>query len=277
LRTLFGEERGYAITRRKNVARQQAIWRYCQKYPKVARRIIRHINVKMLPDGYPVDEHFNPPYDPWDQRVCASPNGDFFRAIREGKASVVTDRVASFTETGVLLESGRTLEADVIVTATGLNVQFLGGISLIVDGQPVRPSDTIAYKGMMLSGVPNLAYAIGYTNSAWTLKVGLVCEHFCRLLARMDDHGDDTARAVFADPAMPTRPSLDFGAGYVQRAVDRLPRQGDRPPWQTSLNYTRDAKLLRHMPVENPDLYFSRSAALTTSSTAHEREARESA
>jgi cation diffusion facilitator CzcD-associated flavoprotein CzcO len=222
----------------------------------------------MLPEGYPVDEHFNPPYDPWDQRLCATPDGDLFRAIREDKASVVTDRISTFTETGVLLESGRTLEADIIVTATGLNVQFLGGMALIVDGQPVRLADTIAYKGMMLSGVPNLAYAIGYTNSAWTLKVGLVCEHFCRLLARMDAHGDDTARPVPADPAMPTRPFLDFGAGYVQRAVDLLPRQGDRPPWRTSLNYNSDAKVLRHLPVEDPDLHFSRSAAHTTSSTA---------
>ena len=181
---------------------------------------------------------------------------------------MVTDRITTFTETGVLLESGRTLEADIIVTATGLNVQAMGGMALIVDGQPVRLADTIAYKGMMLSGVPNFAYAMGYTNSAWTLKVGLVCEHFCRLLARMDAHGDDIARPVPANPAMPTRPFLDLGAGYVQRAIDHLPRQGDRPPWRTSLTYAADVKLLRHLPVEDTDLHFSRSAALTASSTA---------
>jgi monooxygenase len=268
LRTLLGDERGYAVTRRKNILRQQAIWRFCQKYPKAARRLIRHFNVKMLPEGYPVDEHFNPPYGPWDQRLCAAPNGDLFRAIREGKASVVTDRITTFTEDGVLLESGRTLEADIIVTATGLNVQAMGGMTLTVDGQPVRLGDTIAYKGMMLSGVPNFAYAIGYTNSSWTLKVGLLCEHFCRLLARMDAHGDDIARPVPADPAMPTRPFLDFGAGYIQRAIDRLPRQGDRPPWRTSLHYAGDVKLLRQLPVEDPDLHFSRSAARSTSDTA---------
>jgi monooxygenase len=265
LSALLGEERGYAVTRRKNIFRQQAIWRFCQRHPKAARRLIRHYNVKMLPAGYPVDEHFNPPYDPWDQRLCAAPNGDLFRAIREGKASVVTDRIREFTETGVLLESGRTIEADIIVTATGLNVQAMGGMTLTVDGEPVRLADTIAYKGMMLSGVPNFAYAIGYTNSSWTLKVGLLCEHFCRLLARMDAHGDDIARPVPADPAMPTRPFLDFGANYIQRAIDQLPRQGDRPPWRTSLNYAADVKLLRHLPVEDADLHFSRSSARATS------------
>jgi cation diffusion facilitator CzcD-associated flavoprotein CzcO len=194
--------------------------------------------------------------------MCIAPDGDLFRAIGEGKASVVTDRIATFTETGVLLESGRSIEADIIVTATGLNVQAMGGIALTVDGEPVRLADTIAYKGMMLSGVPNFAYAIGYTNSSWTLKVGLLCEHFCRLLARMDAHGDDIALPV-ADPAMATRPLLDFGAGYVQRAISQLPRQGDRAPWLTSLNYASDVKLLRRLPVEDPDLHLRRSAALT--------------
>jgi cation diffusion facilitator CzcD-associated flavoprotein CzcO len=262
LRTVLGEERGFAATRRLNVARQQWMWRFCQKHPKAARRLIRRFNMKLLPEGYPVDEHFNPPYGPWDQRMCIAPDGDLFRAIGEGKASVVTDRIATFTETGVLLESGRSIEADIIVTATGLNVQAMGGIALTVDGEPVRLADTIAYKGMMLSGVPNFAYAIGYTNSSWTLKVGLLCEHFCRLLARMDAHGDDIALPV-ADPAMATRPLLDFGAGYIQRAISQLPRQGDRAPWLTSLNYASDVKLLRRLPVEDPDLHLRRSAALT--------------
>jgi monooxygenase len=268
LRTLLGEERGSAVTRRMNIARQQWIWRFCQKHPKAARRFIRRLNVKMLPEGYPVDEHFNPPYGPWDQRLCIVPDGDLFRAIRKGNASVVTDRIATFTETGVLLESGRALAADIIVTATGLNVQVMGGIALSVDGEPVRLADTIAYKGMMLSGVPNFAYAIGYTNSSWTLKVGLLCEHFCRLLARMDAHGDDIARPVPADAAMPTRPLLDFGAGYVQRAISQLPRQGDRQPWLTSVNYASDVRLLRRRPVEDPDLQFSSSAVHAVSSPA---------
>jgi monooxygenase len=267
LRSLLGEERGFAVTRRLNIARQQWVWRFCQKHPKAARRLIRRFNVKMLPEGYPVDEHFKPPYDPWDQRMCIAPDGDLFRAIGEGTASVVTDRITTFTENGVLLESGQTLEADIIVTATGLNVQAMGGIALTVDGQPVRLADTIAYKGMMLSGVPNFAYAIGYTNSSWTLKVGLLCEHFCRLLARMDASGDDIACPVPADPAMATRPLLDFAAGYVQRALDQLPRQGDRAPWLTSLNYAADVKLLLKLPVDDPDLHLRRSAAHTLAQT----------
>jgi cation diffusion facilitator CzcD-associated flavoprotein CzcO len=264
LRRWFGEERGYALTRRKNIAQQRAIWSFCQKHPKAARRLIRRVNARQLPEGYAVDEHFNPPYDPWDQRLCAVPDGDLFRAIREGTASVVTDRIATFTETGVLLESGRELEADVVVTATGLDVQAFGGVRLTVDGTPVHLPETVAYKGMMLSGVPNLAFAIGYTNSSWTLKIGLLCEHFCRLLAHMDAHGYDVCRPEVADPGMPTRPFLDFAAGYIRRAVDQLPRQGDRMPWLTSMDYHSDVKLLRADSVLDPELHFSRAAVRET-------------
>jgi cation diffusion facilitator CzcD-associated flavoprotein CzcO len=264
LRRWFGEERGYALTRRKNIAQQRAIWSFCQKHPKAARRLIRRVNAKQLPAGYAVDEHFNPPYDPWDQRLCAVPDGDLFRAIRAGQASVVTDRIAGFDETGIRLASGGHLEADVVVTATGLTVQAFGGIAITVDGEPVTLSETVAYKGMMLSGVPNLAFAIGYTNSSWTLKIGLLCEHFCRLLAHMDAHGYDVCRPEPADPDMPTRPFLDFAAGYIQRAVDRLPRQGDRRPWLTSMDYSADVKLLRADGVLDPELHFSRVAARET-------------
>jgi cation diffusion facilitator CzcD-associated flavoprotein CzcO/pimeloyl-ACP methyl ester carboxylesterase len=257
LRKAFGDDRGYALTRRKNIAQQRAIWLFCQKHPKVARRLIRRINAKELPEGYPVDEHFNPPYNPWDQRVCVVPDGDLFRAIRDGEASVVTDRITTFTERGLLLESGRELEADIVVTATGLNVHALGGIALTVDGTEVSLPDKVAYKGMMLSGVPNFAFAVGYTNSSWTLKVGLLCEHFCRLLAHMDTHGYTECRPEVADPAMPTRPFLNFDAGYITRVVDQLPRQGDRMPWLTSMDYHSDVKLLRSGEVADPELHFS--------------------
>jgi cation diffusion facilitator CzcD-associated flavoprotein CzcO len=261
LRRVLGEERAYPLIRRKNIAKGRLIWRFCQRHPDRARALIRWVNTKQLPAGYPVDEHFNPPYGPWDQRLCAVPDGDLFRAIREGTAEVVTDRVATFTETGIRLESGRELTADVIVTATGLNVQAFGGIAVTVDGQPVRLADTVAYKGMMLSGVPNLAFSIGYTNSSWTLKVGLLCEHFTRLLGHMDDGGYDTCRPELGDPDMPTRPFLDFAAGYVRRAVDQLPRQGDRMPWLTSMDYRTDVALLRADGVVDPELHFSRAAA----------------
>ena len=256
LRRILGDERGYAVTRRKNILQQGLIWSFCKRYPNAARKLIRWLNTKQLPEGFPVDEHFNPPYNPWDQRMCAVPDGDLFRSIRDGQASIVTDRIATFTETGLLLESGQELEADVIITATGLNVQPFGGIPLEVDGKPVKLAETVAYKGLMLSGVPNFAYAIGYTNSSWTLKIGLLCEHLCRLMAHMDEQGYDVCRPEVADASMPTRPFLDFAAGYVQRVVDQLPRQGDRMPWRTSMNYLDDVKLLRADAVTDPELHF---------------------
>ncbi|MFI6937781.1 flavin-containing monooxygenase [Streptomyces sp. NPDC050418] len=261
MKKYLGERRGYALARRKNIAQQRVVWSFCRKYPKAARRLIRWVNTRQLPDGYPVDKHFNPPYDPWDQRLCAVPDGDLFRAIRKGRASVVTDRIARFTEQGISLESGQELAADVVVTATGLNVQAFGGMRLTVDGSEIEPADTLAYKGMMLSGVPNFAYAIGYTNSSWTLKIGLLCEHFCRLLAHMDHHAHTVCRPEPSDPGMPTRPFLDFGAGYIRRAVDGLPRQGDRMPWLTSMDYRDDVKLLRSGRVADPELRFTRAAA----------------
>jgi cation diffusion facilitator CzcD-associated flavoprotein CzcO len=267
LNKCLGPHRGYALTRRKNIAQQRLIWVLCRRYPKAARRFIRWVNTKQLPAGYPVDEHFNPPYDPWDQRLCAVPDGDLFKAIRAGTASVVTDRISTFTESGVRLASGRVLEADIIVTATGLNVQAFGGVHVTVDGREIRLADTVAYKGMMLSGIPNLAYAVGYTNSSWTLKVGLLCEHFCRLLAHMDASGYDICRPEVADPAMATRPFLDFGAGYVQRVVDELPRQGDRMPWLTSMDYHSDVKLLRADGVDDPELHFSPVASPSAADT----------
>jgi monooxygenase len=255
-RRVLGEERGYALTRRKNIAQQRAIWQFCQRFPGAARKLIRTVNAKQLPEGYPVDEHFNPPYDPWDQRLCAVPDGDLFRAIRGGRASVVTDRISTFTETGILLESGRELEADIIITATGLNLQLFGGMRLSIEGRPVDQSETVVYRGMMLSGVPNFAIAIGYTNSSWTLKIGLLCEYFCRLLAHMDQHGHDAVWAV-ADPDLETRPLLDFGAGYVQRSLADLPKQGPAAPWLMSMSYHEDRRLLRDGGVVDEHLHFS--------------------
>ncbi|TNM69667.1 alpha/beta fold hydrolase [Streptomyces sp. NP160] len=254
LRRWFGDERGAALTRRKNIAKQRAVWRFSQEHPRAARAVYRRVVTKALPEGYDIGTHFDPPYDPWDQRVCASPSGDLFAAIRSGRASVVTDRIATFDATGVRLVSGERLEADVIVTATGLAVQIFGGTRITVDGEVVVLPERLAYKGMMLSGVPNLAFAIGYTNSSWTLKVGLLCEHFVRLLRHMREHGYDTARPVPSDPDMPTRPYLDFAAGYIQRAVGELPRQGSRPPWTTSMDFHSDVALLREGSVVDPEL-----------------------
>jgi monooxygenase len=255
-RRLLGEERGYALTRRKNILADRAVWQFCGRFPRAARRLIRRMNAKLLPEGFPVDEHFNPPYNPWEQRLCVVPDGDLFTAISDGHASVVTDRIATFTETGILLESGRELEADIIVTATGLTMQLLGSIELTIEGRPVDVSESVVYRGMMLSGVPNFALAFGYTKSSWTLKIDMLCDYFCRLLAYMDAHGYDTAWAV-ADPDLPTRPMMDFSAGYVQRALDTLPRQGPGAPWLMSSNDYDDRLLLTGSEVVDEHLHFA--------------------
>jgi cation diffusion facilitator CzcD-associated flavoprotein CzcO len=260
---VLGDRRGYALTRRKNIVKQRAVYQFCQTFPGPARKLIRHLNARKLPEGYPVDTHFNPSYNPWDQRLCAVPDGDLFAAITDGNASVVTDRIATFTETGIQLASGEHLDADIIVTATGLNLQMFGGVSLAVDGEQVDFAKTFAYKGMMLSGVPNFAFAVGYTNSSWTLKVGLLCEHFCRLLTHMDANGFDTARAETDDPEMQGRPLLDFSAGYVKRALDLMPKQGDGAPWTMSSSYTSDVKLLRSDSVLDPNLRFTTADRVT--------------
>lgn len=273
LRRLLGDQRAYPIIRQKNIVQQQVVYQLCQRFPRASRRVIRALNKRQLPKGYPVDTHFNPPYDPWDQRLCVVPNGDLFRAIRSGNASIATDGIERFDETGVLLQSGEHLDADIIITATGLNVQPFGGVPLTVDGRDIDLHETLAYKGFMLSGVPNLAFAIGYTNSSWTLKIGMLCEQFCRMLSLMDSRGADTVEPV-ADEGQETRPFLDFGAGYIQRAIDYLPKQGDHAPWETSLSYWQDRKLLKGSPVaDDANLRITSSArAAGSAQTAGETE-----
>lgn len=259
LQRVLSAERAYRITRRMNIARQRLIYDLSQRHPYLVRRLIRLINKRMLPAGYPVDVDFNPHYNPWDERLCAVRDGDLFKAIREGRASVVTAHIARFTERGILLDTGTELEADVIVTATGLNLLAFGGVHLTVDGADVEFHDALAYKSMMLSGVPNFAFAFGYTNSSWTLKVDLVCEHLCRMLAHMDSRGFDTVVPVADDPTLVRRPLLDFHAGYVRRAVDLFPQRGSHGPWTLEMSYAADRSRLRNGPVEDPALRFSTS------------------
>jgi cation diffusion facilitator CzcD-associated flavoprotein CzcO len=220
------------------------------------KRIIRATQRKWLSEAY-IDEHFTPPYNPWDQRLCAVPDADLFEVLRKGRASVVTDRIETFTETGIRLAGGRELEADIIVTATGLDLLALGGIELSVEGEPVDMASTLVYKSMMLSDVPNFAFAVGYTNSSWTLKVDLVCEHMCRLMTYMDQRGWDAVVPHNDDPTVETRPLLDFGAGYVLRAVDQFPRQGSKGPWQVAMSYKADRRNLLEAPVQDAALRFS--------------------
>lgn len=250
-------ELGHRLARQMNIRRQRLSWLFCRKYPRAARWLLRRLNLRFLPEGFDVDTHFNPPYDPWDQRLCIVPDADFFTALGSGRASIVTGPVAAFTPRGVRMESGEEVPADVIVTATGLNLQLFGGADLRVDGAPVDPADRLVFKGMMLDGVPNFAFAVGYTNSSWTLKVGLLCQHFCRLLDLMERKGWAVAVAQRPAGKIRTRPLLDFGAGYVQRSIKRLPRQGEAPPWEMTFDYIEDARLLRRGPVEDPALEFS--------------------
>jgi cation diffusion facilitator CzcD-associated flavoprotein CzcO len=250
----------YDLTRRKNIWQQKTVYRLSRTRPRLVRRLLRAGVKRQLPDGYPVDTHFNPKYNPWDQRLCAVPNGDLFKALSKGTASIVTDRIETFTEKGIRLVSGAELEADVVVTATGLDLLAFGGIQLSVDGEDVHLPDHVVYKAMMLSDVPNFAFAIGYTNSSWTLKVDIVCEFLTRLLGEQDRTGTDTCIPHNADPSMDTRPLLDFGAGYVQRAVHAFPRQGTRGPWQLAMSYAADVKNLRKGPVQDPELRFERRA-----------------
>jgi monooxygenase len=254
----------YDLTRRKNIWLQKTVYRLSRNRPQLVRRLLLAGVKRQLPEGYPVDTHFNPSYNPWDQRLCAVPDGDLFTALRKGTASIVTDRIETFTEKGIKLVSGAELEADVVVTATGLDLLVFGGIALTVDGEDVNLPDTLVYKAMMLSDVPNFAFAIGYTNSSWTLKVDIVCEFLTRLIGHADRLGADTCVAHNDDAAMETRPLLDFGAGYVQRAVHAFPRQGTYGPWQLAMSYATDVKNLRKGPVEDPALRFEHRAGRAT-------------
>jgi monooxygenase len=227
------------------------------------KSMLRKAAVKQLPDGYAVDTHFAPSYNPWDQRMCLIPDGDLFTAIRDGRASVVTDHIDTFTESGIRLKSGAELDADVVISATGLNLLAIGGMQLEVDGRTVDLSETVSYKGMMLSGVPNFAWTIGYTNASWTLKADLVAEYVSRLLKHMDQH-DYAAVTPDAEGATATNPFLDLASGYVARSVTELPKQGDRAPWRLHQNYVRDVRLLRRGPIDD-DVVFTAVPANRTS------------
>lgn len=254
LTKLLGAERGYAATRVKNIWLERAIVKGLRTFPNAGRRMIRHANIKRLPKGFDVDKHFNPPYKPWDQRLCAAPDGDFFAAISSGAASVVTDSILRFSKRGIVLKSGEELEADIIVTATGLNMRLFGGMPIVVDGQPVDIAESIAYRGMLLSGIPNWAMAIGYTTSSWTLKVSLMCRYFIDLVRHMDANGYDRVVPV-AIEGMERRPVMDLQSGYAKRGAKVLPKQGTAAPWQSCMSYQEDAKALRG-PVADENLRF---------------------
>ncbi|HZB55157.1 MAG TPA: NAD(P)/FAD-dependent oxidoreductase [Reyranella sp.] len=248
----------YGLTRWKNVLLGMYFYQLCKRRPDRAKALIlKGVRYFLGPD-YDIEKHFTPRYNPWDQRLCLVPDADLFRAIRAKQVSVVTDQIESFTETGIRLKSGSELEADLVVTATGLALQLLGGMTVQVDGKAINPADTLAYKGMMYSDMPNFAVVSGYTNASWTLKADLVCEYVCRLLNHMQKNGLRQCTPRLDDPDMERLPWVDFSSGYIQRAADKFPKQGARRPWRLHQNYAMDLMSLRYGSVRDKAMVFSR-------------------
>jgi cation diffusion facilitator CzcD-associated flavoprotein CzcO len=244
-----------SLMRWKNVFLAMAVYNYCRKFPDRAKKLLVTQAERALRGKSDV-KHFTPKYAPWDQRLCFVPDGDLFRAVREGRASVVTDHIDTFTEKGIRLKSGEELEADLVVTATGLNLKVLGGLELTVDGERVDVSTKMAYKGLMCSDVPNVAFAIGYTNASWTLKCDLTSEYVCRLLNYMDEHGY-TQCVPRRDPKVAAIPLIDFSSGYVTRSIGKFPKQGSVKPWRLYQNYLLDRITMRRTRLDDRAMEFS--------------------
>lgn len=258
LRRHVPESLAYGLTRWKNVLLGMLLFQMSRRRPSVVKDfVLKGVRQELGPD-YDIGKHFTPRYNPWDQRMCLVPDADLFQVIKQGRASVVTDHIDTFTQTGIKLKSGEELVADVIVTATGLVLELLGGMEVNVDGRPIELGKSLSYKGMMYSDVPNLASCFGYTNASWTLKADLTCAYICRLLNFMDARGFVQATPRNHDPDMKTQPALDFSSGYVQRGIARFPRQGVRAPWKLYQNYALDILSLKFGSVEDEAMEFSR-------------------
>ena len=248
----------YSLTRWKNVLLGQLLYTLSRQRPELVKKLILTQAQRSLGSSCNVHEHFRPSYNPWDQRLCLVPDADLFKVIRKGKASVVTDHIESFTRQGIRLKSGKELPADVVVTATGLDLLAFGGIQFSMDARPVELNKCLSYKGMMLSGVPNLAYTFGYTNASWTLKADLTCEYVCRLLNHMRKLRADRCVAV-GDPNVQAEPLLDLSSGYVQRSLNKFPSQGDKKPWKLYQNYILDIFALRNGNVDDGVVRFEKA------------------
>ena len=249
----------YNLTRLRKVLFQQFFFRLARSRPaKTKERLLALIREQLGPD-YDMETHFTPSYNPWEQRLCLVPDNDMFIAIREGRASIVTDHIERFTEKGLKLKSGRELEADIIVTATGLNLRMMGGAELFVDGAKVDPGKCYAYKGAMLSDVPNLAFVFGYTNASWTLRADLICEYVSRIVNYLDEHGLASATPHFGEGAHTDKPFVDFSSGYFQRVKDMLPKQTTKAPWKQNQSYAHDLMDLRFGALEDGALQFKRA------------------
>ena len=258
LSAILPQNLAYKITRAKNIAYSAYVYNAAQKKPKKMKALLRKMALKDLGKDYDVDTHFNPSYNPWDQRLCVVPNSDMFVAIRQGRADVVTNTIDCFTQSGIMLSDGQKLEADIIITATGIEVIAFGEMSVSVDGADVPPQETFGYKGMMFSSVPNMTSVFGYTNASWTLRADLISRYMCRLINYMDERGVDIAMPT-APQGMARRPWIDFQAGYIQRVIHLLPSQGDRSPWTNIQNYKRDKKLMGSDPIDDGAIVFSKA------------------
>jgi cation diffusion facilitator CzcD-associated flavoprotein CzcO len=248
----------HSIARWKSILLNMYFYNLARRRPAYTKEAILQMVQKELGPEYDVNTHFAPRYNPWDQRLCLVPNADLFAAIKSGKVSVVTDHIVTFTETGIRLRSGQELTADIIVTATGLTLKLMSGMQLVVDGVPVELSHTMSYKGMMYNDIPNLASALGYINASWTLKCELTAEYVCRLLNYLDQHGYTQCTPRRRDASIAAAPVLDLASGYVQRAIDTLPRQGSRKPWKIYQNYVRDLLSVRFSRVNDGTMEFTR-------------------
>lgn len=255
LRSMLPNRAAYAITRWKNVLLGMFFYNLSRKRPAVMKGLIAKGVKKNLGEEI-ATEHFKPNYNPWDQRLCLVPDADLFNSIKEGKATVVTDHIETFTPNGIRLESGKHLDADIIVTATGLVMKIMAGMKLVVDGETVDMSKKFAYKGMMFSDIPNLASALGYTNASWTLKCDLTAQYVCRMLKFMNEKNYAICTPKLNDPTVERVPVVDFNSGYIQRAINTLPSQGSKTPWRLHQNYVKDLKMLRYGKLDDEAIEF---------------------
>lgn len=254
----------HVVNRWKAIAMATGQYQLARKFPAMFKKALKDMATRRLPDGFDYEKHFSPRYNPWDERVCLAPNGDFFKTIKAGKADVVTDTIATFTETGITLGSGEELQADIIITATGLNMQLFGGATATRNGEPIDLTKSMTYKGLMLSGVPNMAITFGYTNASWTLKADLVSEFICRVLNYMDANGFDRVEPQHPGDSIDEEPFMDFTPGYFRRAMDTLPKSGSEAPWKLKQNYFFDLRLIRHGKVDEDSLHFTKHRAPVT-------------
>jgi len=244
LRRFLPSKLAYGLTRFRNVLLGLFFFQLARRRPKLVKRALLRQVARLVGREY-TDEHFTPSYNPWDQRICLVPNGDLFEAINEQRASVVTDHIETFTEDAIVLKSGQQVPADLIVTATGLELVLAGNLEFVIDGEPTDLSEAVNYKGMMFSGVPNMASSFGYTNASWTLKCDLTCGYVCRLLNHMEQQGFVQCTPRQNDPDLEMEEWLDFTSGYIQRARDKFPKQGAHTPWRAHQNYFLDVTALK--------------------------------